>query len=235
MTTSPAALHLATIGILWPHLDQALDQHGTAAWPPAGRMRDYLTALDQADAAELRALERDPQQVGETRAPLNIRILDTARIVERLLVDLADEIAPQITEPSSTHAPIDWQARGWTPGDRRRRDTTATLEQADPTRWRYVGLRTVEYAAGWLYARTVGEDGPFRPLTLHHQERITVIAAGCADRIRSALQLLDHQHTLPTPCPRCRGTLVMTTGAADPRAQCSDCGRVWTLYTPAAA
>ncbi|MGW5852112.1 hypothetical protein ACWFQ8_29900 [Streptomyces sp. NPDC055254] len=232
MTTSPAALHLATIGILWPHLDAALDQHGGDTWPPAGK-GDLLRHLDAADAAEaagIRALERDPQQIGETRAPLNLRILDTGRIVERFLVDLADEIAPQITETASTHAPADWQTRGWTDTDRRRRDTTAVFEQADPRRWRYVGLRTVEYAAGWLYARVTGEDGPFRPLTLEHHEKITVIAGGCADRIRTALGLLEQQQTLDRPCPACTtGSLIMTAGGGlDPIAECHSCGRSWT-------
>lgn len=236
MTTSTTAQHLATIGILWPHLDNALDQHGGSSWPPAGRMRDYLTALDQHDAAALRALERDPQQVGETRAPLNIRILDTARLVERLLVDLADEIAPQITITASTHAPADWPARGWALEDARRRDTTAAFEQGDPARWRYVGLRTVEYAAGWLYARVQGDAGPFRALTLHHHDRITLVAGGCVDRIRAALNLLDRRETLAAPCPRCRGTVVMATaGGADPTAECTGCSRVWTLADTMAA
>ncbi|MFD9368799.1 hypothetical protein ACFWA6_13995 [Streptomyces sp. NPDC060020] len=249
MTTSTAALNLATIGILWPHLDNALDQHGASNWPPAGRMRDYLTALDQHDADEaaaLRALERDPQQVGETRAPLNIRILDTARLVERLLVDLADEIAPQITLDPLTHARVDharpgrtldaWQARGWTTSDREQRNVQADAEQGDPRRWQYTGLRTVEYAAGWLYARVQGDDGPFRALTLHHHDRITLVAGGCVDRIRAALNLLDHRQTLADPCPRCRGTVVMATaGGADPTAECTGCSRVWTLADTVAA
>ncbi|WP_328962947.1 hypothetical protein [Streptomyces virginiae] len=240
MTTSTTAQHLATIGILWPHLDNALDQHGGSSWPPAGRMRDYLTALDQADADEaraLRALERDPQQVGETRAPLNIRILDTARLVEGTLVHLADTIAPQITITASTHAPADWLARGWAPEDARRRDTTAVFEQADPARWRYVGLRTAEYAAGWLHARVLGEDGPFRPLSAAQLLHVEQVAAGCADRIAAALDLTTRTTPAGHPCPSCFGELtVISGGGRDPEARCAGaCGRVWTLADAVAA
>jgi hypothetical protein len=240
VTTSPAALHLIRIATLWPCLDDALDTRGAAAWPPAGRMSDYLASIDRHDAEEaaaLRALERDPAQLGETRAPLSIRILDTARLVEGTLVHLADTLAPQITEAASTHAPADWPARGWTPADARRRDTTAAFEQGDPARWRYVGLRTTEYAAGWLHARVMGDDGPFRPLDaaqLHHVEQV---AAGCAERIEQALDLLGREHAAALPCPRCAGRITVTAGGGrDPQAQCAGaCGRVWTLADAVAA
>ncbi|MET9465825.1 hypothetical protein ABZY44_13660 [Streptomyces sp. NPDC006544] len=237
MTT--AAYHLAQIGILWPHLDDALDQHGAATWPPAGRMSDYLASIDQADAEEaaaLRALERDPAQLGETRAPLSIRILDTARLVEGTLVHLADTLAPQITEAASTHAPADWPARGWTPADARRRDTTAAFEQGDPARWRYVGLRTAEYAAGWLHARVQGEDGPFRPLSAAQLLHVEQVAAGCADRIAAALDLTTRHVPDARPCPRCSGRLVVTTGAGrPPSARCDDCASGWTMADAVAA
>ncbi len=234
--TTTAALHLARMGALWPHLDDALDQHGTTPWPPAGRMTDYLTALDAADAAALRALERDPQQIGETRAPLSLRILDTARLVETTLVHLADTLAPAITRPAAAHAPADWQARGWTLADRDRRNLLAEREQADPRRWRYVGLRSAEYAAGWLHARVQGDDGPFRPLTaaqLHHVEHV---AGGCADRIATVLDLTTRTIPEARPCPRCSGQLIVTTGAGrTPSARCQDCASAWTLAEPVAA
>lgn len=234
--TTTAAHHLIRIAALWPHLDDALDQRGTSTWPPAGRMNDYLTALDRADAAALRAQERDPQQIGETRAPLSLRVLDTARLVETTLLHLADTIAPQITITATTHTPAGWAARGWTPDDARRRDTTAAFEQADPARWRYTGLRTVEYAAGWLHARVTGEEGPFRTLEARHLLQIEQVAEGCADRISAVLDLTIREETAARPCPLCSGRLIVTTGAGrDPAARCEDCARGWSLADTAAA
>lgn len=231
-----AALHLARIAILWPHLDDMLDQRGTN-W--LASRADLLRDLDRADAEEaaaLRALERDPQQIGETPAPVNLRILDTARLVETTLVHLADTLAPQITLAALSHAPADWEARGWTPADRALRNQIADDEQADPRRWRYVGLRTAEYAAGWLHARVQGEDGPFRPLSaaqLHHVEQV---AAGAAERIAAALDLTTRDIPAARPCPRCAGRIVITAGAGrTPSARCEDCASGWTLTEPIAA
>ncbi|MFD7093366.1 hypothetical protein [Streptomyces xanthophaeus] len=268
MTTSPAANALATISILWPHLDDALDQHGTN-WLTS--KADLFAILDQADAEEasehhrqrlIRTVhatgapwyecvecdhvgdghghatseERDPQQLGETRAPLSIRALDTARLVETNLIHLADTIAPQITRPAAAHAPADWAARGWTLADCDQRNTLADQEQADPRRWRYTGRRTAEYAAGWLYARVHGVEGPFRPLTaaqLHHVEHV---AEGCAQRIQTTLDLLHHDRPAARPCPLCQGRILITTGAGrTPSARCQDCARGWTLAEPVAA
>lgn len=239
MTTSPAAQHLARISILWPHLDDMLDQHGAASWPPAGRMRDYLASIDQADreeAAALRALERDPAQLGETRAPLSIRILDTARLVEGTLIHCADTLAPQITRDAATHAPADWAARGWTAADRARRDEQADREQGDPRRWRYVGLRTAEYAAGWLHARVTGDDGPFWTLSAAQQLHVEQVAEGCADRIAAVLDLTTRDIPAEHPCPLCAGRVLVTTGAGrTPSARCEDCARGWTLPDTVAA
>ncbi|MGW7435685.1 hypothetical protein [Streptomyces sp. NPDC054849] len=238
--TITAAQHLATIGILYPHLNNALDQHGGSSWPPAGRLRDYLTALEQRDADEttaLRALERDPQQIGETRAPLSIRILDTARLVETTLVHLADTLAPQITKAAATHGPADWKARGWTADDRARRDALADREQGDPRRWRYVGLRTAEYAAGWLHARVQFDEGPFWPLSAAQLLHVEQVAAGCVDRISAALDLTTRTMPASRPCPSCFGEVtVVSGGGRDPEAHCTGvCRRVWTMADTVAA
>lgn len=234
MTT--AAHHLARIGILWPHLDDALDTRGTN-W--LASKSDLFVVLDQVDAEEaaaLRALERDPQQIGETPAPVSLRILDTARLVETTLVHLADTLAPAITLAALTHAPADWEARGWTPADRALRNQCADDEQGDPRRWRYVGLRTAEYAAAWLHARVQGEDGPFRPLTAAQHLHVEQVAAGAAERIAAALDLTTRAIPAARPCPRCSGTLVLTTGAGrTPSARCDDCASGWTLTEPVAA
>lgn len=234
MTT--AAHHLARIGILWPHLNDALDQRGTN-W--LASKSDLFAVLDQVDAEEaaaLRALERDPQQIGETPAPVSLRILDTARLVETTLVHLADTIAPQITRAAAAHAPADWKARGWTEVDRDQRNDQADREQADPRRWRYVGLRTAEYAAAWLHARVQGHDGPFRALTAAQELHVEQVAAGCADRVAAALDLTTRAVPTARPCPRCRGRIVLTTGAGrPPSARCEDCASGWTLPEPVAA
>lgn len=183
-----------------------------------------------------RSEERDPQQIGETPAPASLRVLDTARLVETTLLHLADTIAPQITITATTHAPAGWAARGWTPDDARRRDTTAAFEQADPARWRYTGLRTVEYAAGWLHARVIGDEGPFRPLEAGHLLQIEQVAEGCADRISAVLDLTIREETAARPCPLCSGRLIVTTGAGrDPEARCEDCARGWSLAEAVAA
>ncbi|MFF4369658.1 hypothetical protein [Streptomyces sp. NPDC001594] len=236
MTTHPAAAHLIRIATLWPHLDDALDQRGTN-W--LASRADLFRVLDQADAEEaaaLRALERDPQQIGETPAPVSLRVLDTARLVETTLIHLADTLAPQITRPAISHAPDDWAARGWTAVDRALRNQCADDEQGDPRRWRYVGVRTVEYAAGWLHARVVGEAGPFWMLTAAHLHHVEQVAAGCADRIAAVLGLTVREETAVRPCPDCAGRIVVTTGAGRaPAARCEGCARGWTLPETAAA
>ncbi|MCY0960838.1 hypothetical protein [Streptomyces sp. H27-H5] len=265
-----AAQHLIRIATLWPHLDDALDQHTTGTWPPSGRLADYLNTLDRTDAAAIhhqrlhriehpttgrpwyecvgcnhvgdgnthpaRGEERDPQQIGETPAPVSLLVLDTARLVEGTLVHLADTLAPAITRQAAPHAPADWQTRGWTTADRDRRNALAEREQGDPRRWRYTGLRTAEYAAGWLHARVTGQDGPFWTLTAAQLLHVEQVAAGCADRIAAALDLDARDIPNDRPCPRCSGRLLLTTGAGrPPTARCEDCASTWALPEPVAA
>ncbi|GAA3374683.1 hypothetical protein [Streptomyces racemochromogenes] len=234
--TTTTAQHLIRIAALWPHLDEALDQRGTNWLASRSDLFAVLDQVDREEAAALRALERDPQQIGETPAPVSLRILDTARLVETTLVHLADTLAPQITRPAISHAPEDWAARGWTPADRALRNACADDEQADPQRWRYVGLRTAEYAAGWLYARVTGEEGPFWTLTAAQHLLVEQVAAGCAARIEQALDLATRAVPAARPCPLCSGRIVVTTGAGrTPTARCEDCARGWTLPEPIAA
>ncbi|THA56123.1 hypothetical protein [Streptomyces sp. A1136] len=244
MTTSTATTDLRTITTLWPALQDTLDGLGTQSWPPAGRA-DLLRALDTRDADEVetdrrravlrRAAERSPEQIGTVNAPIDLRVYDTMRLVETTLVHLADTLAPQITRPAISHAPADWETRGWTAVDRALRNQCADDEQADPRRWRYVGLRTAEYAAGWLDARVRGMAGPFWMLTaaqLHHVEQV---AAGCRDRVERALDLVTQERILDQPCS-CGGRIVLRTGAgAPPMARCAGCERLWTMADTAAA
>lgn len=236
-TTSTAADALITIAALWPHLDDALDQRGSNWLTTKSDLFRVLDQVDAEEAAALRALERSPEQIGETPAPVSLRILDTARLVESALIRCADTLAPQITRPAISHAPADWRARGWSPVDRALRNQCADDEQADPRRWRYVGLRTAEYTAGWLHARVIGDDGPFRPLTAAQLLHVEQVAAGCAERIQSALDLTARAVPAARPCPLCTGELtVVTGGGRDPQARCSGaCGRVWTMADTMAA
>lgn len=244
MTTST---NLAEILTRWPDLEQALDARGLAEWPPAGRMTDYLNALDRTLVAQIRAEERSPDQIGETRAPLRIDILDTMRLVETTLVHIADTIAADIQRAPMPGAPHDWQARGWHGEDVWRRDQNARADAANAARWRYVGLRTAPYAAGWLLARWDGITGhlpdrpaipsPFRPLTELHRAQITAVAAGCRTRIDTALGLHTREDEHGQPCPDCGGPIRLRTGAgAPPMARCGgSCQRLWTMADTAAA
>ncbi|MEU9000507.1 hypothetical protein [Streptomyces sp. NPDC048551] len=234
--TTTTAQHLIRIAALWPHLDDALDAWGTNWLASRADLFRILDQVDAEEAAALRALERSPEQIGETPAPVSLRILDTARLVETTLVHLADTLAPQITRPATAHAPADWAARGWTPTDRARRDRLANEEQADPARWRYVGRRTAEYAAAWLHARVVGEDGPFYVLTAAQLHHVDQVASGCAARIEQALDLTTREEHAARPCPLCSGRIVVTTGAGrTPTARCQGCARGWVLPEPIAA
>jgi hypothetical protein len=69
---------------------------------------------------------------------------------------------------------------------------------------------------------------------LHHIEQV---AAGCAARVETALDLLGREYTAARPCPRCAGQILVTAGGGhDPQARCAgDCGHTWTLADTAAA
>jgi hypothetical protein len=233
---SPTAAHLRTIAFRWTDLTDALATTGTSTWPPAGRMSDYLNALDQADeqlaeAARWQAaynrqfLDRDPNQVGETRPPLRIAILDTMRTVEAALVATADQVAAVVQRSPMPLAP-----RSWPAADRDRRDQLARAEATDPRRWRYVGRRTVPHTALWLLARVEGRPGPFRQLPQREHQLIVNVTAGACQRIERALDIGARTAQLARPCPDCGGQLEMHGGAgASPVAHCvGRCGRVWT-------
>ncbi|MFD0358284.1 hypothetical protein ACFVHW_31825 [Streptomyces sp. NPDC127110] len=208
----------------WDNLTDALDGH-TAQWPPAGKA-DLLRALDTRDADEVayarahaahrRSRERDPGQIGEVAAPINLSILDTMRAVEAALLHLADTIAADIQRPA-----------------------TIPADAANPARWRYAGTRTAPQAALWLLARWDGASGrlprrpgipsPFTALTDLHRARITTVADGAAARIEQALDLVGRERVLAEPC-RCGGCITMRGGGGgDPVARCGACGQVWTL------
>ncbi|KMS78682.1 hypothetical protein ACZ91_63350 [Streptomyces regensis] len=229
MTTT--ATHLRAIVQLWPDLYDAL-----GAPPILGAfgqgLRGYLRALEDADreeAAALRALERSPDQIGVRPAPIRIRVHDTMRLVEKVMVDLADQIAADIQRSPLTAAPASWP-----PADRARRDALAAADREHPHRWQYVGSRTAPQAALWLCARVENIPGPQKPLTEEHHQKIATTAAGAADRIEQVLDTGARTAALEPPCPDCAGQLTVHGGAGTPpTAHCVGCGRTWTA--PAAA
>ncbi|MYR46774.1 hypothetical protein GTW67_33150, partial [Streptomyces sp. SID5910] len=98
MTTT--ATHLRSIAIHWSDLREAIAAPALHDGFGAG-LRGYLARLDQADAeqleyerhqaAHLRALERDPMQLGDRPTPVRLHILDTMRAVEAALIHCADD------------------------------------------------------------------------------------------------------------------------------------------------
>ncbi|WP_236241139.1 hypothetical protein [Streptomyces sp. CC228A] len=227
MTTTATAHNLRTTALHWTDLRQTLGTTPTT-WPPTG-LRTYLTALEQYDADEarqLRSLERSPEQLGHTAAPLSIRVLDTMRTVETALVATADQIADAVQRPVMSPLPA-----GYPEADRRRRELLVLQDRRDPRRWRWTGTRPgAPYAALWLLARIQGAPGPFRPLTEAHSRHIARVAAEAARRVEHTLDLADHRRTLTDthPCP-CGGHIEVYGGAgAQPVARCRGCGALWT-------
>ncbi|MFD7774296.1 hypothetical protein [Streptomyces sp. NPDC059753] len=243
MTTT--ATHLRTIALHWTDLRDALATTGLATWPPAGRMADYLSALDRADeqlveAARWQAayarqyLDRDPSQVGETRPPLRIAILDTMRVVEAALTHCADDIASQVQRPpmgmpSACLATYGSQREAdIAKRDRDRKAELARTDLADPRRWRHTGRRDAVRASLWLLARIEHRPGPCRPINDAQAKRIGTVAAGAAERVERALDITAQKRTLAQRCP-CGGEIDMHGGEGRPPvAHCAGCGRIWT-------
>ncbi|WP_327710061.1 hypothetical protein OG912_16930 [Streptomyces sp. NBC_00464] len=234
--------HLFTVVYHWRDLNDALATRPTT-WPPTMGI-GIISARAQTDeereaagyrAAALRALERSPDQVGWTAAPLRIDVLDTIRTVEAGLIELADQTAAAIQHAPITPAPArrswpdDPRARRTAESDDRRRNQLALRQAKDPRRWRYTGQRTAPLAALWLLARTQGVRGPWRPLTDEEQHRIDVVAAMSARLVERALDIGDNRARLDIRCPICDGPLDLHGGAgAAPVVRCAKCGRTWT-------
>lgn len=205
-TTATTAQQLQQIATLWPDLTTALSQPTTTSWPPAG-LRQYLAALEQHDATEtasLRALERNPDQLGTRPVPINITVHDTMRTVEAVLHETADQIAA--TNQLDAHT-------------------------SHPHRWHYTGRRPdAAWTALWLAARAQGVFWPGRALTEPQHRHLSHVAHEALHRVETALDLahgtreLSPQHSCP-----CGGSIVIRGGAGDqPTANCRQCGAIWT-------
>ena len=225
MTT---AAHLQTVINHWTDLQQALGTQQADTWPPVmgiARLHEHLRADEK--ATELRALERSPDQIGATTAPLRIAILDTMTSIDRQLVDVADYIASAVQRPAITRPPIT-----------NRTDTVglqlAALALADTTdarRWSYTDprRRSAPFAAAWLLGRIEDGPGPFRMLTAIQHDEITRVAGRAARAIARALEMTRQTQALERPCPRCRGVLRIEGGdGRAPTIRCGGCGRKWT-------
>ncbi|MFG2670830.1 hypothetical protein [Streptomyces sp. NPDC048445] len=220
------AADLRTIATTWVDLNDALGM--PAAVGGFGRgLRSYMTLLDETDpatAAELRALERDPAQLGQRPIPIRLSVYGVMRTVEAALTECADQIAAAVQRPSMSPAP-----RSWPANDRARRDRLAHADTVDPRRWRYTGIRTAPHAALWLLGRVQGSPGPFRPLEAAQQQHIARVATEARHRVEQVLDTGAETVDLSVPCPNCAGTIRVYGGAgASPLANCASCGGIWT-------
>ncbi|MEV8623387.1 hypothetical protein [Streptomyces sp. NPDC051079] len=204
MTTT--ATQLQTIAELWPALDDALAVPGTSSWPPAS-LRHYLAALEQADTLEvasLRALERNPDQLGARPVPINISVLDTMRAVEAALHETATQIAAANQYGVNT---------------------------SHPHRWHFTGQpRDAAWTALWLSARASGVFWPGRALTEPQHRHLGHVAREALHRVETALDLATGTRELSdNHACQCGGAIVISGGAGDqPTARCRSCGALWT-------
>ncbi|MFF3398270.1 hypothetical protein ACFYW6_07125 [Streptomyces sp. NPDC002659] len=225
MTTSQ---QLRTIATTWTDLQDALGAPAQLGAFGLG-LRGYLARLDQYDAEEaaaLRALERDPSQIGERPVPIRLRVFDTMRSIQAGLAELADQIAAEVQREPVSFAPRDWPA-----AERARRNALARADLADPRRWRFRGNRPpAPYTALWLLARVEHRPGPCRRLNEAQQERIGHVARGAVTRIEAVLDVADRCKELSdeNTCA-CGGRIEVYGGAgATPVARCQGCGALWT-------
>jgi hypothetical protein len=242
--TAPATAaqhHLHTVINHWGHLTDALPATTTGTAYGIG-LTAYLQHLDHADAEEVaemreaRAWQRaGTVALGTRPVPISLKVHDTMRAVEAVLLNLADHTARQVQRAPVT---VDL-ARGWT--DQVHRDVAllAARDAADPRRWSYTNpaTRDAVHAAAWLLHRLDGAPGPFRPLHIQQTDRITQVAAGAAQRVLAALGMARRVKTAPHPCPHCRGTLEVHGGdGTDPTVRCTspNCGWARTATDAAA-
>lgn len=225
---STAAADLRTLITTWPDLCEALGTPGTIGGLGRG-LRGYLATLEQYDleeAAALRALERNPAQLGQRPAPVQLRILETKRTIEAALAECADQTAAAVQIE-----PIPFPTRNWPAADRARRTTMARADLADPRRWRFRGTTPrAPYTALWLLARVEHRPGPCRRLTDQHHQHIANVAREAVHRIEAALDTVEQRRELGAehPCP-CGGVIEVYGGAgATPCARCTQCGALWS-------
>ncbi|MFE7626072.1 hypothetical protein [Streptomyces sp. NPDC057509] len=232
------AADLRTIATTWPDLNDALGMPAQVGGFGRG-LRSYMNLLDETDvdaAAELRALERDPAQIGQRPIPIRLQVYATMRTVEAALTECAAAVAehvqrPPIPMPAPRRAAVArTRAERVAWDDHARRVQAAQDDAADPRRWKWTGRQpNAPYTALWLLARVEGKPGPFRPLADAQHQHVARVAAEGRRRIEQALDTGAEVATLTEPCPGCGGTIQVHGGAgASPLAHCDRCGGVWT-------
>lgn len=230
MTTTAA--HLWTCAHHWSDLTDALTTSGTATWPPAGRMADYLASVHRTDddqeaarqrATALRALERSPDQIGEVRAPIRLQILELMQSVHTSLLECADHTASAVQKPVLSPLPP-----GYSPAYQARHELLMLKDRNDPRRWRWTGARPdAPYAALWLLARVQGAPGPFRRLPVLLLDQVAAVARAAAGQVERALDIVGQQRTLKER-HLCGGTITLYGGEGQaPVAHCRGCGQLW--------
>lgn len=239
MTTTT---HLHTVVLHWADLHEAAGTPSTIGAFGLG-LRGYLARLDDAEqqeydrhqAAALRALERDPIQLGTRPVPVRLHILDTMAGIHTDLLACADTIAETVQrQPIRPPAPrraavartradrLAWE-------DHARRMKAAQDDAADRRRWRWTGPRPdAPYTALWLLGRVQGAPGPFRPLTGVEADRIATVARSAAGRVERALDIATQSRVLAERHD-CGGRIEVQGGdGARPLARCTGCGRIWS-------
>lgn len=230
MTITTTATTLRTLITLWPDLHAALGDRPIHGAYGLG-LRGYLAAIEQHDpveAANLRAEERDPAQLGTRPVPLNLAIYDTMRAIEAALAHCAE-----VTAAAVQIEPIPLPGRDWPAADRARRTATSNADVADRRRWRYGRASTppATYTALWLLARIEARPGPFRTLTAPQAQHIGMVARGALARAEATLDTADDRRTQLGPKHHCQcgGPIeVWGGGGATPCARCTKCGALWT-------
>ncbi|MFF3300946.1 hypothetical protein [Streptomyces sp. NPDC002908] len=243
MSTSPAT-DLRTIATTWVDLNDALGAPAVIAGFGRG-LTAYMAALEETDldaAAELRALERDPAQIGIRPIPMRLAVYATMRTVEAALTGCAAAVAEHVQRPPMPMPAPRRAAYARTRADRvawddhARRVQAAQDDAADPRRWKWTGVApTAPYAALWLLARVQGAPGPFRPLQDAQRHHVAAVAAEARRRVEAILDTGAATAELSRPCPDCGGTITVYGGAgASPLANCRDCGGIWSELGAAA-
>lgn len=228
----------------WPDLNDALGAPAQIGGFGRG-LSAYMAALEETDvnaAAELRALERDPAQIGQRPIPIRLQVYETMRAVQAALTGCADAVAehvqrPPIAMPAPRRAAIaKTRADRVAWDDHARRVSAAQQDALDPRRWRWTGTPpSAPYAALWLLGRVTHAPGPFRPMQPAQQAHVATVAAEACRRIEHILDTGAAEAELTQPCPNCSGTIRVYGGAgASPLANCGNCGGIWTELGAAA-
>ncbi|MFD0429451.1 hypothetical protein ACFQ60_22510 [Streptomyces zhihengii] len=108
ITSTETSAALLGIARAWAPLTEAVQDARQHAWPPL-TLRQYLAQSGDEEELEartwraeaLRALERDPAQIGRRPVPLRLDLIGTIALIEAGLLELADTTAAMVQRPRS--------------------------------------------------------------------------------------------------------------------------------------